>query len=322
MVAVCLIASIFTACSHQDSTTAKTSGQANSEKSSELGNANTQKKKIILITIDSMDQHWVNMDKGCKKAAKELNNIDYKWIAPDAKDDNKQIECVNNAVASGADAILIAANGPDAITSALKDADSEGVKLVQVDSFANYSCVQKIGTNNVKAGEIAGKHVLEALKAKGIKKGNIGIVSVNASCTSTVDRDNGFRSAFKGTEFKILPTQFGEGEAAKSKDLAANFISQGVVALFGANEGSAVGVGNANKENGNSVIAAGMDKSNTVINLVKSGSLLLTMEQDPEKMGYLGIQAAVKSLKGEKVTPAYIDTGVTVLDKVAANKLS
>ena len=57
-----------------------------------------------------MDQHWVNMDKVCKQAAEELG-CDYKWIAPDVKDDAKQIECVNNAVAGGYDAIMVAANG-------------------------------------------------------------------------------------------------------------------------------------------------------------------------------------------------------------------
>lgn len=122
-------------------------------------------QKVVLITIDSMDQHWVNMDKGCKKAAEELG-CEYKWIAPDVKDDAKQIECVNNAVADGATAILVAANGPDAITAALEEADEAGVKIVQVDSFANYPCVQKLGTDNRAAGKIAGEKVLEALEAR------------------------------------------------------------------------------------------------------------------------------------------------------------
>lgn len=283
--------------------------------------ASGDKKKIVLITIDSMDQHWVNMDLGCKKAAQELGNVDYTWLAPDVKDDNKQIECINNAVAGGATAILLAANGPDAVTSVLKEADQAGVKIIQVDSFANYPCVQKLGTNNVAAGKLAGEQVMAKLKEKGITKGNIGVVSVNAATTSTVNREEGFRSAFQGTKYKILATQYGEGDAAKSKDIAANFITQGVVALFGANEGSTVGVGNANEESGNAVVAAGMDKSNAVINLIKGGSLICTMAQNPDKMGYEGIKTAMKALNGEKVTPDYVDTGVSMLDKAAVEKL-
>lgn len=274
-------------------------------------------QKVVLITIDSMDQHWVNMDKGCKKSAEELG-CEYKWIAPDVKDDAKQIECVNNAVADGATAILVAANGPDAITAALEEADEAGVKIVQVDSFANYPCVQKLGTDNRAAGKIAGEKVLEALEAKGVKEGKIGIVSVNAATTSTVDRDEGFRSAFEGTAYEILETQYADGDAAKSKDAAANFISQGCVALFGANEGSCVGVGNAVAEDGNNIVAAGMDKSDAVIQLIKDGSLICTMAQNPDIMGYEGMYAAITAINGGSVAPEYIDTGVSVLtaDKV------
>ena len=46
----------------------------------------------------------------------------------------QQIECVNNAVAGGYQAIIVAANGPDAISSALKEAKDAGIKIVYVDS--------------------------------------------------------------------------------------------------------------------------------------------------------------------------------------------
>lgn len=271
-------------------------------------------QKVVLITIDSMDQHWVNMDKGCQKAAEELG-CDYQWMAPDVKDDAKQIECVNNAVAGGATAILIAANGPDAITAALEEADEAGVKIVQVDSFANYPCVQKLGTDNKAAGKMAGEEVLKALQEKGVTEGKIGIVSVNKATTSTVDREEGFREAFAGTDFEILETQYADGDAAKSKDAAANFITQGCVALFGANEGSCVGVGNAVAEDGNQIVAAGMDKSDAVIQLIKGDSLICTMAQNPDVMGYEGMYAAITAINGGSVAPEYIDTGVSILTK-------
>ena len=52
--------------------------------------ADAKGKTVYLITMDKMDQHWVNMDKGCKEAVSELGNVDYKWTAPDVKDDAKQ----------------------------------------------------------------------------------------------------------------------------------------------------------------------------------------------------------------------------------------
>lgn len=271
--------------------------------------------KIYLITMDQMDQHWVNVDKGAQKAASELGGITYKWLAPDVKDDAKQIESINNAVAAGADAILLAANGPNAVTAALKEAEQAGVTIVYVDSAANFPAVQTLATDNTAAGATAGKELLDALKASGVNSGKIGIISVNSATASTVARETGFRKAFEGTGFTLLETQYCDGDAARSKDMSANFITQGVVGLFGANEGSTVGVGNAIAEAGRPVIGVGFDKSDMILSLIKSGHLLATMAQNPDVMGYEGMKSAYKALKGEKVTPDYYDTGVSVLTK-------
>ncbi len=273
------------------------------------------KHKIYLITMDQMDQHWVTVDAGAKKAVKELGNVDYRWLAPDVKDDAKQIECINNAVAGGADAILLAANGPTAVTSALREATAAGVKIIYVDSAADYPGEQTLATDNEAAGTTAGQEMKKALAAKGITSGKIGIVNVNAATASVVAREKGFRAAFKGTKFEILETQYGEGDAAKSKDIAANYITQGVVGIFGANEGSTVGTGNAIKEAGGRVIGVGFDKSNTILQLIKEGYLLATMAQNPDVMGYKGIKAAVAVLEGKNPGAKYIDTGVSVLTK-------
>lgn len=274
-------------------------------------------KSIFLITMDQMDQHWVNVDAGCQKAVKELGNVKYTWLAPDVKDDAKQIECINNAVAGGADAILLAANGPSAVTSALEEAQKEGVKIIYVDSAADFPAEQTLATDNTAAGTTAGQEMLKALEAKGITEGKIGIVNVNAATASVVARETGFRQAFEGTNFEILETQYSEGDAAKSKDIAANYITQGCVGIFGANEGCTVGIGNAVQEAGEDVIGVGFDKSDTILELIKNGYLLCTMAQNPDVMGYEGLKSAVKVLNGEKVSPSYVDTGVTVINKDA-----
>lgn len=273
------------------------------------------KFNVYLITMDQMDQHWVTVDEGARKAAEELGNVEYKWLAPDVKDDAKQIESINNAIAGGADAILLAANGPTAVTSALKEAEAAGIKIVYVDSPADFPAVQTLATDNEAAGKTAGEEMLKALEAKGVTSGKIGIVNVNASTASTVAREKGFRAAFEGKGFEILETQFGGGDAAKSKDIAANYITEGVVGIFGGNEGSTVGTGNAIKEAGGEVIGVGFDKSDMILQLVKEGYLLATMSQNPDIMGYEGMKTAVRVLEGNTVDKDYVDTGVSVITK-------
>lgn len=245
-------------------------------------------------------------------------HIDTAWQWPyedTARDVISEIECINNAVAGGAEAILLAANGPDAVTAALEEADAAGVKIVYVDSAADFPGVQTLATDNKAAGTIAGEEMIKALEANGITEGKIGVVNVNAATASTVAREEGFRAAFEGTNFELLETQYGDGDAAKSKDIAANYITQGCVGIFSANEGSTVGTGNAIQEAGQTVIGVGFDKSDTILNLIKNGYILCTMAQNPDVMGYEGIQTAVKALEGEDVGEEFIDTGVSVINK-------
>lgn len=274
-----------------------------------------EKHKVYLITMDQMDQHWVTVNAGAEKAVAELGNIDYKWLAPDVKDDAKQIEAVNNAVAGGAEVLLVAANGPTAISAALKEASEAGVKIVYVDSPADFPAIQTLATDNEAAGVTAGKEMLKALEAAGVAEGKIGIVNVNAATASTVAREKGFRAAFEGTKFELLETQYCDGDAARAKDIASNYITQGCVGIFGANEGSTVGTGNAIQEAGGNVVGVGFDKSNMILSLIKNGFLVATMAQNPDVMGYEGVKTAARALAGEPTGAEYVDTGVSVLTK-------
>ncbi len=273
--------------------------------------------KIALITMDSIDQHWISLNEGAQKAAGELG-VEVTFMSPNTKDDAQQIECVNNAVAGGYQAIIVAANGPDAISSALKEAISAGIKVVYVDSPANVDAEATFSTDNVAAGTTAGEEMIKALDAKGITSGDIGIVNVNAATQSTVDRENGFRKAFEGTDFNLLETQYGEGDAAKSQEIAQNYITQKVVGIFGCNEGSTTGTGNAIKASGSSdIVGVGFDKSDAIQGLITDGHLLCTMAQNPDVMGYEGVKAAVAAIGGEALGGKVMDTGVSVIDAAA-----
>ena len=270
--------------------------------------------KIALITMDRVDQHWVTLDEGAMKAAAELG-VEVVNMSPNAKDDAQQIEQINNAVSSGCQAIVVAANGPDSISSALKEAIAAGVKIIYVDSPANVEAEATFSTNNKAAGKTAGETMIAELEAQGITEGAVGIVNVNAATDSTVQREAGFREAFEGKGYTLLETQYGEGDAAKSQTIAENYITQGVVGIFGCNEGSTNGAGNAVKAAGAATIVVGFDKSDAIMNLIADGYILATMAQNPDVMGYEGVKAAVAALNGEALGGAVTDTGVSVLVK-------
>ena len=271
--------------------------------------------KIALITMDSVDQHWVSLKEGAEEEAK-ADDVTVDFMAPDVKDDAKQIECINNAVAGGYDALMVAANSEDAVSGALQEAIDAGMKLVYVDSPANVEAEATFSTDNKAAGKTAGEEMIKALEDKGIKDGSIGIVNINTSTNTAIQREAGFREAFEGTDYELLETQFCEGDAAKAQTIAENYITEGVVGIYGTNEGASTGVGNAIKASGSDeIIGVGFDKSDTLKGLIEDGYLVCTMAQNPDQMGKLGVQACIKALNGEDLGGEVTDTGVSVLTK-------
>ena len=271
--------------------------------------------KIAVITMDSVDQHWVSLKEGAEEEAK-ADDVTVDFMAPDVKDDAKQIECINNAVAGGYDALMVAANSEDAVSGALQEAIDAGMKLVYVDSPANVEAEATFSTDNKAAGKTAGEEMIKALEDKGVKDGSIGIVNINNSTNTAIQREAGFREAFEGTDYELLETQFCEGDAAKAQTIAENYITEGVVGIYGTNEGASTGVGNAIKASGSDeIIGVGFDKSDTLKGLIKDGYLVCTMAQKPDQMGKLGVQACIKALNGEDLGGEVTDTGVSVLTK-------
>lgn len=322
--ALCMTTAMLAGCGNSNNAGTAATGEAQSSAAAsteqaaapaDAGTTAGSDTLIALITMDSLDQHWVTLNEGAQKAAAELG-VTVQFMAPNTKDDAQQIECVNNAVSAGAQAIIVAANGPDAISSALREASDAGVKLIYVDSPANVDAEATFSTDNNAAGKTAGEEMKKALADAGVTSGSIGIINVNAATDSCVMREEGFRSAFEGTDFELLETQYGEGDAAKSQSIAENYITQGVVGIFGCNEGSTTGAGNAIKASGkDNVIGVGFDKSDAILGLIDDGYLLCTMAQNPDVMGYEGVKAAVKAINGEDLGGVVTDTGVSVLTK-------
>jgi ribose transport system substrate-binding protein len=86
-------------------------------------------------------------------------------------------------------------------------------------------------------------------------------------------------------------------------------------ALFGTNEGSAIGVVNAVREMKRSgVVVVGFDSGKQQKDAIASGTMAGAITQNPAGIGYRTVEAAVKALKGEAL-PKTLDTGYFWYDK-------
>ena len=211
--------------------------------------AGDAKYKIYLITMDSVDDFWKSIDAGCKQAVAEIGSIDYTWVGPDQNLDGPQMECIDKAVADGANAILLASSSPRGVIPSLEKAAAKGVKIVYVDNPSEFDSLAFLATDNEAAGKIAGETLKKHLEESGITEGTIGLTANKDNVTSTNLRNQGFRAAFEGSNFTLADVFYMEDNDQSLKNYVAEHPEY--VAFFGSNERTARNIGEQMREMNN-----------------------------------------------------------------------
>jgi ribose transport system substrate-binding protein len=110
--------------------------------------------------------------------------------------------------------------------------------------------------------------------------------------------------------------QYGGGDQLKSTEITKSILQANptLKGVFGANEGSAIGVLNGVKEMKKKVVVIGYDSGKQQKAAIASGEMAGAITQNPIGIGACTVNAAVKALKGEKL-PKVTDTGFYWYDK-------
>ena len=286
------------------------------EYSTQIMTVQSEKRyQVQLITADKGAQYWGAMNQGAADMA-ILTDANYRWEAPAKRNVERQIELIHNAVEQGAEALLVAADDPVLISSAIEEAKNKGVKIIYVDTPADEEPITTLSTDNYKAGVKAGRVMLTILEETGRKVGSVGIITLTSK-TNTKLREDGFRDILEQDgRYKLLETVVTETDDPVVAQKAAERLineNQDLVALFGTSEGISIGVGKANKSANNRYAGVGFDKSDALLKLLHEGSINAVIAQNPYTMGYLGMAQALAAIQGRDTGPKYIDTGVSVL---------
>ena len=271
----------------------------------ERGNPSSSGRRIYLVTMDLESSCWKDIDEGCRHAAEEIGGIDYKWIGPDFHDGILQSVCIDQAVADGAEVLLVAASSETGIVESLHRAKQAGVKIVYVDSPADHEGVATVMTDNENAGRAAAKVMKKALAEADIDTGTIGIVINKPKTKSTSLREKGFRAEFEGGAFLLADTLYMQDDPERAKQAVRE--NADYVAFFSASERTTIAVGSQVKASGTHQLVVGFDASNPVLKLVSEGVVYATMKQDHKAMGYEGMKIAVQTLDG-----SYTETNQTI----------
>ncbi len=204
------------------------------------------------------------------------------------------------------DAICLAPIDRDAMVSVVNRAAAQGIPVVVWDSPVNTpNFVSQVATDNYAAGKLGAARISKILGGKG----EVAIVAVQVGSASTMARESGFEDAIKTDSpgIKIVDKRYGNADFAQSLAVSENLLTAHphLSALFASNESSTVGAAQALKSRHSSVKLVGFDSSPGLIADVNSGVIDALVVQDPFKMGYESVKAAVLKMNGG--TPVKID---------------
>ena len=270
---------------------------------------------IAVIPKGSSHLFWQSVHAGAVKAARE-KRVDLLWNGPAGETDTaEQIRITDAMINRRVDAIALAPIDRTAMISVVDRAARSNVPLIIFDSgvdTGNY--VAKIATDNYGAGRMAAERMGRILNGKG----KVFIVAVQPGAASTEAREKGFadalRQSFPGIE--IVDQRFGMAQVAQSLTVSENMLTAHPDAdgIFASNESSTIGAAQALRGRGGKIKLVGFDWSPTLLDDLKSGLLDSLVVQDPFKMGYESVIAAVKRLDGQPV-PKTIDLAPRLIEK-------
>ncbi|MFE9274805.1 ABC transporter substrate-binding protein [Paenibacillus glucanolyticus] len=272
---------------------------------------------IPIISKGFQHQFWQAVKAGAEQAGQELG-VRITFEGPETESQvDKQIEMLQAALDKKPSAIGFAALDSQASIPYLKKAQENNIPVIAFDSGVESDIpVTTASTDNLAASALAADKMAELIG----NEGKIAMVVHDQTSVTGVSRRDGFKKQIedKYPNIEIVDIQYGGGDHLKSTDLAKAMMQAhpDLKGIFGANEGSAVGVINAVTEmkKEGQIVVVGFDSGKAQIDAIKNGTMAGAITQNPVGIGYETVKAAVAAIKGEKVEPQ-IDTGFYWYDK-------
>ncbi|MEO5613907.1 MAG: sugar ABC transporter substrate-binding protein [Cypionkella sp.] len=270
---------------------------------------------------------------------KQADDNGLKVQIEDAQNDvAKQLDQINNFIASGVTAIIV--NPVDtSATQAMSDAAAAAnIPLVyvnrqpvNVDTLpANQAFV---ASNEVDSGTLETKEICRLFKEAGKTEANVyvmmGELSNQAAVQRTADIHDVIGGADCGVKINIIDEQTANWSRDQAQTLMTNWLSAGAAfdGVIANNDEMAIGAIQAMKAANidmKSVVVGGVDATQDALAAMQAGDLDATVFQNAAGQGAGALDAAVKLSKGEAVehkvyVPFELVTPANVADYAAKN---
>ena len=202
--------------------------------------------ETLLIGFSAMDGHnpfFVALEDAARQII-EAAGHDFIALNP-AMDNETQLSQIEDMIAMGIDALLLAPVSTDGIPPALMALQNAGVPVINFDSRVAQQDFDAglvrtfVGSDNFNAGYVVGRDLVERFP----DGGQIALLP-SPTHDSVVQRMLGFHSALEGhDQFEIVFEQDGLGQTAVAEPLAADAITAfpDLIAIIAGNDPSALG---------------------------------------------------------------------------------
>jgi ribose transport system substrate-binding protein len=255
--------------------------------------------KIGLSISTLNNPFFVSMRSGAQQAAKDQG---VQLLVADAQNDSAtQQDDVQNFVTQQVDAILVNPVDPKAIVPAIQAANQANIPVLCLDRGASGGEVETlIASDNVKGGMIAGEEMLEL-----VGSGNIAQLEGIPGTDPARDRGQGFEQAISAQDdVELVASQTANFNRAEGLNVTENILQANpdIKGIFAQNDEMALGAVRAlGGRAGSDVKVVGFDGIEDALKAIQSGKMNATVAQQPDKIGSLGVENAMKVIDDRSV---------------------
>lgn len=284
------------------------------------------KPRIALIMKSLANEFFVTMAEGAEEHH-EAHEGEYQLIINGIKNESdlsQQVALVEQMIAMGVDAIVIAPADSRALVPVLKKAKQQGIVVVNIDNKLDEETLQEagidvpfVGPDNREGARMVG----EAL-AKELEPGDpVAILEGIPTAFNAQQRRRGFEEAMAEAGMNIVGVQSAHWEQAPAINISAALLREHpeLKAILASNDNMALGAATAVKQAGKDkqVMIVGFDNIEAVREMIRAGRVLATADQHADQLAVHGIEYALQILNGE-TTP---EDRQTPVDLITAEKL-
>lgn len=266
------------------------------------------KPKVALVMKSLANEFFLTMEDGAKDYQKEHAST-FDLISNGIKDESdtaSQIRIVEQMIVSKVDALVIAPADSKALVPVIKKAMDAGIKVVNIDNQLDAGVLKSknievpfVGPDNRKGAQLVGDYLARQLQAGD----EVGIIEGVPTTTNAQQRTAGFQDAMQAAQVKVVSVQSGNWEIDKGNAVASAMLNEypNLKALLAGNDSMALGAVSAVRAAGKAgkVKVVGYDNINAIKPMLKDGRVLATADQFAARQAVFGIEAALKSIKGE-----------------------